>query len=108
MGQCHLGLVLPALERGRRLGFRPLWSSLGRLNSVVQRKLGRRGSFEIALVHCSPGSFGSPAVDGVDGDLVMFSEVFEAFDRLEANASYAPKLYCARPECLWGVIGKPS
>src|ERR687886_476779 len=39
-----------ALGRGRRLGFRPLWSSLGRRDAFVRRKLGRRGSNAIALV----------------------------------------------------------
>ena len=39
----------PALGRGLRLGFRPLWSSLGRRDAFVRRKLGRRGSNAIAL-----------------------------------------------------------
>src|SRR5215208_5754014 len=39
----------PALRRGRRIGFRPLWSSLGRRDGFVRRKLGRRGSYAIAL-----------------------------------------------------------
>ena len=39
----------PALRRGRRVGFRPLWSSLGRRDGFVRRKLGRRGSYAIAL-----------------------------------------------------------
>src|SRR5271165_4356831 len=34
-----------------------------------------------------PGSFGSLAADGIDGCLTVFSEVFEAFDRLEAEAA---------------------
>src|SRR5271166_6690750 len=33
------------------------------------------------------GSFGSLAADGIDGCLTVFSEVFEAFDRLEAEAA---------------------
>src|SRR3954451_21351765 len=37
------------LRRGRRLGFRPLWLSLGRRDALVRRKLGRRGSYAIAL-----------------------------------------------------------
>jgi hypothetical protein len=37
------------LNRGRRLGFRPLWSSLGRRDGFVRRKLGLRGSNAIAL-----------------------------------------------------------
>jgi hypothetical protein len=39
----------PALGRGRRLTFRPLWSSLGRRDALVRRKLDRRGSNAIAL-----------------------------------------------------------
>jgi hypothetical protein len=39
----------PVLRRGRRLGFRHLWSSLGRRDAFVQRKLGCRGSNAIAL-----------------------------------------------------------
>jgi cellulose synthase (UDP-forming) len=39
------------LNRGRRLGFRPLWSSLGRRDGFVRRKLGLRGSNAIALAH---------------------------------------------------------
>src|SRR5919202_2107446 len=39
-----------ALGRGRRLGFRHLWSSLGRREAFVRRKLGRRGSNAIALL----------------------------------------------------------
>src|SRR3954451_22571914 len=38
-----------AIGRGRRLGFRHLWSSLGRRDAFVRRKLGRRGSNAIAL-----------------------------------------------------------
>src|SRR4051794_26764523 len=37
------------LRRGLRLGFRPLWLSLGRRDALVRRKLGRRGSYAIAL-----------------------------------------------------------
>ncbi len=45
------------LNRGRRLGFRPLWSSLGRRDGFVRRKLGLRGSNAIAL---GPGDRGGP------------------------------------------------
>src|SRR3954467_7986435 len=45
----------PALGRGRRLSFRPLWSSLGRHDAFVRRKLGRRRSNAIALA-VGPGS----------------------------------------------------
>src|SRR3954470_21997689 len=38
-----------AIGRGRRLGFRHLWSSLGRRDAFVRRKLGRRGSNAIPL-----------------------------------------------------------
>src|SRR4051794_38570003 len=45
-----------ALRRGRRLGFRHLWSSLGRRDAFVRRKLGRRGSNAIALASIGVGS----------------------------------------------------
>jgi len=38
----------------------------------------------------------------------MFGEVFEVFDRLEAETPCASTLYCARRERLRGVTGKPS
>src|SRR5271157_483802 len=42
---------------------------------------------KIKMLTAPAGSFGSLAADGIDGCLTVFSEVFEAFDRLEAEAA---------------------
>src|SRR3954451_8977659 len=63
-----------ALGRGRRLGFRHLWSSLGRRDAFVRRKLGRRGSNAIAL----PGPLHGVDVDLTEAVAILVARVLPA------------------------------